>query len=423
VRDRARHRLARRAAALTAAGSFAAVIVLAAALVPWSWVPGGHLVPKTAEQLFTAPQIARSERYAHLQRLLGWSSYFLSLGALVLLGLTPLGARLLHRLAPFRRWWIAVPAGALVVLVLGRLVGLPFSIASHRVDLEYGISRQGWLGWSTDQVKGLLVSWVTTSLALLVLVGIARRAPRWWFAWVGGFALVLSAAGSFLYPVVVEPLFNSFKPMAPGPFKQSVFALADREGVHIDDVLVSDASRRTTTLNAYVSGFGSTRRVVVYDNLLADLTPDEARVVIAHELGHAKNNDVLLGTTLAAVGSVGGVALLALILDTERVRRWSATTGPGDPAAVALVLALTAVGAFLVSPAQNTVSRAIEARADRVSIETTGADATFIRMQQQLAVRALADPTPPPLSQFWWGSHPTVLQRAGLPASLRAARR
>src|SRR3954454_14608469 len=144
VRDRARHRLARRAAALTAAGSFAAVIVLAAALVPWSWVPGGPLVPKTAEQLFTAPQIARSERYAHLQRLLGWSSYFLSLGALVLLCLTPLGARLLRRLAPFRHWWIAVPAGALVVLVLGRLVGLPFSIASHRVDLDYGISRQGW---------------------------------------------------------------------------------------------------------------------------------------------------------------------------------------------------------------------------------------------------------------------------------------
>jgi STE24 endopeptidase len=308
-----------------------------------------------------------------------------------------------------------------LVLMVGRLLTLPFSIAAHRVDLGYGISRQGWVGWSTDQAKGLLVSWVTTSLALLVLAGLARRSPRWWFAWAGGTALGLSAAGSFLYPVLVEPLFSSFTPMAPGPFKQSVFALADKEGVHIDDVLVSDASRRTTTLNAYVSGFGSTRRVVVYDNLLNDLSPDEARVVIAHELGHAKNNDVVLGTALGAVGSVGGVALLALLMDTDRLRRWSATTAPGDAAAVALVLALVAVGGFLVSPAQNTVSRAIEARADRVSIETTGADATFVRMQQQLSLRSLADPTPPRLSQFWWGTHPTVLQRAGLPASLRHA--
>jgi Zn-dependent protease with chaperone function len=421
VRDRPRHRLARRAAALTAAGSLAAVAGLAAALVPWSWVPGGHLVPKAAGDLFTASQISRAERYSHVQRLLGWSSYFLSLAVIVLLGLTPLGSRLLRRLAPFRRWWLAVPAGVFLVLLVGRLVTLPFSIASHRVDLSYGISRQGWLGWSTDQAKGLLVAWVTTSLALLVLAGLARRSPRWWFAWAGGTALGLSVAGSFLYPVLVEPLFSSFTPMARGPFKQSVFALADKEGVHIDDVLVSDASRRTTTLNAYVSGFGSTRRVVVYDNLLNDLSPDEARVVIAHELGHAKNNDVVLGTTLGAVGSVGGVALLALLMDTDRLRRWSATTAPGDAAAVALVLALAAVGGLLVSPAQNTVSRAIEARADRVSIETTGADATFVRMQRQLALRSLADPSPPRLSQFWWGTHPTVLQRAGLPASLRDA--
>ena len=132
---------------------------------------------------------------------------------------------------------------------------------------------------------------------------------------------MLSLAGSFLYPVVVEPLFNHFTPMSSGPLKQSILRLADREGVHVDDVLVADASRRTTTVNAYVSGLGNTRRVVVYDNLLTDLTPAEARVVIAHELGHAKDHDVLLGTTLAAVGSVGAIALLALILDAEPVRR------------------------------------------------------------------------------------------------------
>ena len=135
---------------------------------------------------------------------------------------------------------------------------------------------------------------------------------------------MLSAAGSFLYPVVVEPLFNTFTPMSAGPFKQSVFRLAEQEGVQIDDVLVADASRRTTTLNAYVSGFGSTRRVVVYDNLLDDLTPGQARVVIAHELAHARNDDVVLGTALGSLGAVGAVALLALVLDSPWVRRRAA---------------------------------------------------------------------------------------------------
>lgn len=391
--------------------------VLGALLVPWSWVPGGHLVPRTAASLFTPEQIARAERYSWIRRGLGWASYAASLILLVLLGLTRRGGRLLRRLPG--PWWAAVPLGVLVALFLERLVTLPFAIAGHRTDQVFGISRQGWAGWSLDEVKGFAVSWFATSLALLVLVGCARRSPRWWFAWVGAVALVLSVAGSFLYPVLVEPLFNRFTPMSAGPFKTSILRLADREGVQVKDVLVADASRRTTTLNAYVSGFGGTRRIVVYDNLLDELTPAQARVVIAHELGHAKNDDVVTGTALAAVGAVGGVALLALLLDSRRLRRRAGTTGAGDPAAVLTVLALVAIGGFVVSPVQNTVSRAIEARADRVSIETTGADATFVQMQRRLALTSLADPSPPWLSQLWFGSHPTVLQRAGLPASMR----
>ena len=417
-----RQGLARGAALTTVVLSAVAVAALAARLVPWDWVPGGRLTPVAADALFSRAQIDRAERYAALQRAFGWTSYFLSLGLVLAVGLTGVGSRFLRRIEP-RRWWLGVPVGAAAVLAAQRVVTLPFSIGAHLVDRHFGISRQGWGGWSADVAKGLLVSWVGTALVLLVVIGFARRSPRWWFAWASGAALLLTVAGSFLYPVVVEPLFNKFTPMQPGPFKQSIFRLADREGVHIDDVLVADASRRTTTLNAYVSGFGRTRRVVVYDNLLRDLSPAEARVVIAHELGHARHNDVLLGTGLGAVGSVTGVALMALVLDSDGLRRRARIEGAGDPYAVATLIALAAAGAFLVSPLQNTVSRAIEARADRSSLEATHADATFVRMQRQLALTSLADPTPPALSQFWWGTHPTVLQRAGLPRSLREAAR
>ncbi len=418
-----RPRLARRAAVATLLAAAALFALLAALLVPWQWVPGGRLTPMPVHDLFTPAEIARAEHYSLLRRVFGWSGYFGSLLVAVWLGFGPRGGRLVRRVSRGARWWVAVPAGALLLLLVGRLVALPFALLQRREDLRVGLTHQGLGAWTLDEVKSLAVSWVLTSLLLVVVVGFARRSPRWWFAWAGGAAVVLTLLGSFLYPVAVEPLFNRFTPLPAGALRQSVFALADREGVRIQDVLVADASRRTTTVNAYVSGFGETRRVVVYDNLLTKMSPAQARIVIAHELGHAKYDDVLLGTGLGAVGGVVGVCLLALLLDSETLRRRAAVLGPTDPAVVALVLALSAVGGFLVSPVQNAVSRAIEARADRTALEATHEDRTFIRMQRQLALSSLSDPTPPAISQFWFGSHPTTLERAGLPAALRAAGR
>jgi STE24 endopeptidase len=387
-------------------------------LVPWDWVPGGSLRLMPARQLFTPAEISRAEDFAGLRRLLGWSAYGVSLAVALLLGLTPFGARLVRRVAGGTRWWLTAAIGVLVLILVGRLATLPFGLLLRQQSLDYGLTHQSLAGWFGDMAKGLGVSWVATTILVWVLVGAARKSPRHWFAWAGGAAMLLTVAGSALYPVVVEPLFNTFTPMPDGPLRSSILELAQREGVQVDQVLVADASRRTTTLNAYVSGIGSTRRVVVYDTLLAKAPPAEVRVVVAHELAHAKNHDVLLGTALGAVASVGGVALLALLLDSHTLRRRAAVAGPADPAAVALVMALVAVGSLAASPVVNSVSRAIEARADRGSLMATHDAKDFIAMQRRLAVEAIQDPTPPWLSQFWFGSHPTVLQRAGLPAAL-----
>jgi len=406
---------------LTAAVAGLLFAVVAGVLIPWDWVPGGDLRPVTAPELFTRAEIDRAEDFSSVRRYLGWASYFLTLLFALLLGLTRLGSRLLRRVQGRLPWWMAVPLSVLVLLLLGRLLTLPFAVAIHDRNRDYGLSNQAWTGWAVDHAKSLLVSWVLASLLVLVVVGSARRSPRHWFAWAGGLAAVLTLGASFLYPVAVEPLFNKFTSMESDRFKSSVFELAEAQGLQIDDVLVADASRRTTTLNAYVSGFGSTRRVVVYDNLLDDLSPEQARVVIAHELAHAKHNDVLVGTLFGALGSVLGIALLALLLDSSWVRARSGTCGAGDPAAVAVVLALVAAGVLVSSPMQNTMSRAVEARADRDSLEATGQGEVFVQMQRQLATSSLSDPAPPRLSQLWFGSHPTVLQRAGLPSSLKAA--
>ncbi len=415
--------LARRPALLTALAAGVLFAIAAGLLIPWDWVPGGGLAPVAASELFTPAEIARAEEYASVRRYLGWASYSLSLLLALVLGLTPLGSGLLRRVQGRLRWWVAVPLGVLVLLVLGRLLTLPFAIAVHDRNRDYGLSNQAWAAWSVDYAKSLLVSWVLMTLLVLVVVGTARRSPTHWFAWAGGLAAALTLAASFLYPVVVEPLFNRFTPMEASRFKTSVLDLAEDQGVRVDDVLVADASRRTTTLNAYVSGFGSTRRVVVYDNLLDDLPPEQARVIIAHEPSHADNDDVLVGTLLGALGGVAGVAVLGLVLESRWVRRRSRAGGAGDPASVATILALVAAGTVLSSPVQNSISRAVEARADRESIAATGSGETFVAMQRELATSSLSDPTPPTWSQFWFGSHPTVLQRAGLPESLRDASR
>src|SRR5207248_550589 len=114
-------------------------------------------------------------------------------------------------------------------------------------------------------------------------------------------------------PVLVEPVFNRFTPMPPGPLRTDLLALAARDGVPVRDVLVADASRRTRAVNAYVSGLGPIRRIVVYDTLLDQAPPAEVESVVAHELGHAKDNDVLTGTLIGALGAAAAVCGLYLL--------------------------------------------------------------------------------------------------------------
>jgi STE24 endopeptidase len=411
--------LDRRATWLLVGASTVLLAVLAVWLVPWNWLPAGfagsgqlHVPP--AGRFFSAAQIVRAEDYARGARLLSLASLLTGIAVVALIGLTPLGSRLAGPLSRRLRWWLGVPLAVLGVLVAQSVATLPFALALRHRDLAAGLTDQGLAGWWRDRAFGLLVSWVIASLVVLVLIGLARRAPRHWPFWAGAALIALTFIGSFVYPLVVEPAFNRFTPVPDGPFRQSVLRLAQREGVHVDDVLVADASRRTTTLNAYVSGIGDSRRVVVYDNLMHGVPRAEVLSVVAHELGHAREHDVVLGTALSALGGVAGVGLLALVLDDARLQRRARTSGPADVRAVPTMLALFAVASVLVLPAQNAVSRSIEARADRAALVATRDPEAFRAIQKRLALRSLAEPSPPALLHLWFGTHPTVLQRMGL---------
>jgi len=384
-------------------------------LVPWDPVPRGPVTPVPATDVFSAAEIARAEAYSRWARIWGFGSLALSLVVACWLGFTRAGARLVARLPD--PWWVQVALAVAACELIGRATTLPFSAAARQHRLNAGLTTQTWGSWAVDVLLGLLVVVVATSLALLVIVGAARRWGRAWPAVAGlslaGFALL----ASFAYPLVVEPLFNRFTPLPDGSLRTSVLALAEREGVEVEDVLVADASRRTTTLNAYVSGIGATKRVVLYDNLVEDSPEGETLSVVAHELAHARHDDVLVGSILGALGVLAGVGLLGLVV----------APGPGgregvpDPARVPRVLALLAVAMVLVSPVQSGISRTVEARADVAALRATTDPHSFVALQRSLAVRSLSDPTPPAAVQFWFGTHPTVLERVAIARSAFSA--
>jgi len=400
----------RTALAVTAVG-LAAFVVLAVVLVPWHPVPGGVPAPAPAGEFFTRSELQRGEDYATGARWLSWSSLAVSLVVAALLGFTRAGARLVSRLPG--RWWAQVVVAVLLVGLAGRLATLPFSVLLRRRALEAGLSTQPWPAYAVDLLKGFAVDAGVTALAVVLLVGLARRLPRLWPAVAGALLAALVLVGSFLYPLLFEPLFNDFTPLPDGELRSQVLALADTEGVQVDDVLVADASRRTTTLNAYVSGFGSSRRVVVYDNLVATTSGVQQRevlAVVAHELAHARHDDVLTGSLLGAAGALAGVGLLALLAGGRG--------GVADPRRVPRVLALLAVAMLLVSPVENGISRQLETRADVDALRATGDPEGLVALQQDLARRSLADLTPPAWSQWWFGSHPTTLVRIAIARQL-----
>jgi STE24 endopeptidase len=384
-----------------------AAVVLAAALVvvivtttPWHLID----VPEPDATLdFTAAEIARQNAFRH--ELLPWSttSWVLSVLVPLVIGFSPLGRRL-YDAVRIKRWYVVVPLLVAGLGLLTSIVTLPTDVMAERVTRKYGLSVEDWALWTRDRA----VNWLLVSLALAViavsLIGLARRWRTWWWLPAAIVSAVFVLGVSYAYPVLVEPRFNEFSSMPAGPQRDDFMRLAADDGVPVKDVLVADASKRTTALNAYVSGFGSTRRLVVYDTLLKDTPPEQVRLVVAHELGHAAEDDVLHGTLIGVLGAAFAVTLLRLLLGARM----------SDPRRTALLLALIAAGTTLASPVQNLVSRRIEVRADYHSLRLTDDPRNFVAMQHDLAVTNISGLHPSRWRYWMFASHPTSPERIAM---------
>jgi STE24 endopeptidase len=310
------------------------------------------------------------------------------------------------RLAPNdrRRPVLTGAATAAAITVISTAVALPVRAASRERAKHVGLVTQSWGGWAVDVAKGAAIGATLSGAGgALLVVGMRRFGRDWWApgaAAVAGFALVFT----YLGPVVLDPVFNRFTPLPAGETRSDVLDLAKRAGVDVGEVYEVDASRRTTAANAYVTGIGHTKRVVLYDTLLKDFTPAETRLVVAHELGHVRHRDVPHGLLwLALVAPFGTFAVARL---SERLVRPDATAVP----AVALSLALVAPAITTIS---NQLSRAIERRADAFALELTGEPDAMVGFERRITLQNIGDPDPPRWQEILLGTHPPTMERIG----------
>lgn len=405
-------------AALAVAGAGGAV-----ALLRWRLWSGGVPAPEPAalRDWFDPAELVRSRDYRRGVWAMAAASVLVAPAVGVAAALT--GSRwrpVVVRLAAGRTWRAGLATGAGLAVALS-VAALPLAAARYAWGRHYGLVTQGVGGWLADAAKGIgiqtvLLGAVGTGLAVMI-----RRWPRAWWVGLSGLTVALVYGLTLLAPIVVEPLFQKTTPLRDEALSRDILDIARKVGVDAKDVKVSDASRRTTVANAYVSGFGSSRHIVLYDTLLRDFPRDQVRVVVAHELVHAEQHHVLKGATWGAILAIPACLMMFAVVGW---RTGFEPAGPGEAGTDLVVrrLAVAAATAIVLSaasaPLGNWVSRAMERQADWGALQATRDPAADIGLQQGLTRTALGVPDPPGWVMFLFGTHPTALERIGL--ALRA---
>jgi len=360
---------------------------------------------------FTAFQLDRAEDFRSVQRLLGVGGLVVGTTTLALLAWRP-PRRVFDRLA--RRPVLGGAAAGAGISLLLVLVELPVSAWRHDRAVDVGLSTQTWIDWFGDVAKATGIDAVFAAAGGALALVLVRRFRRHWWAPAAVVVVGFGVVTIWLFPVVIDPIFNKFEKLPSGPTRSDVVELAERAGVDVGEVYRVDASRRTTAANAYVGGLGHSKRVVLYDNLISGFPRDEVRTVVAHELGHQKHNDLGRGLLWLALVAPAGTLL------TQRLAEAFSRGGLGDPRAkpvpavlpaIALALALVSFG---LGAASNVLSRQVEGRADAFALRLTQDPAAFVGLERRLALRNVSDPDPPALLHTLFGTHPTTAERIGI---------
>jgi STE24 endopeptidase len=390
------------------------IAVVAAGAATLALRPRSELIqpaPVAATDYFSPSQLDRVHDYRGTQRLLGIGGIVVSTGTLALIALRPPRRirRALERGAR-RPILAAAGAGGALSLVLV-VVGLPLGAIAEQRARDVGLSTQDWGSWLADAGKAAGIGAVVAAVGGAVAMGLIRRFPRSWWALGAVAAVGFSAVFVFFSPVLIDPLFNKFTALPDSPLRSEVLALSHKSGVDVGEVYRVDASRRTTGANAYVGGIGKTKRVVLYDTLLKEFSPDQVRSVVAHELGHVTHRDVPRGLLWLAIVAPAGMLVIQRL--TERLAPEARAARAAGPVVLPALALSVAVVSFFLNISGNALSRQVERSADGHALNLDRDPAAFIAVERQLVLQNVADPNPPEWVQILFGTHPKTVDRIG----------
>lgn len=306
-------------------------------------------------------------------------------------------------------WGTAAGLAVLLVLLL-QLVELPFAYyQGFLLEHRYGLSRESPGQWLADQTKGLAITLLIAAAGAAFLYATLAWSPGWWwFLSAASFTLV-GVGVVQLAPVLLLPLFYTFKPLDRPGLSERLVALAARARTQIAGVYEWGLGAHTRKANAALAGMGRTRRILLSDTLLADYSDDEIEVILAHELSHHVHHDLWRGVAFQAA------LLFAAFFAADRVLEASAgplrLQGKADPAGLPLLVLVGVCCSCLFLPAGNALSRAHERRADRYALDLTRRPEAFISAMRRLAQQNLAEERPSRVVRWLFYSHPPIPER------------
>ncbi|MDI4646816.1 M48 family metallopeptidase [Cohnella hashimotonis] len=308
--------------------------------------------------------------------------------------------------------FVRLPLYVLLVYAVSVLLYLPLKIASYAVSRGYGISTQTAGSWLEDRGLDFVIGYITALAVFAVARWVMSRGGRWWLRlWLISVPFTLFMM--YVEPVVIDPLYNKFEELSDPTLESAILDLAGKADIPADRVYEVRMSDKTNAINAYVSGIGSSLRIVLWDTALTKLERPEIMQIMAHEMGHYVKHH-LEWSAIGAIGSsfallwIGG-AVYKIVVRT-RGREWGISRIT-DMNALPLILLLLSVLNFVSLPVSNAVSRQAEADADRYALELLGTADGAVSMHQKLAVAALSDVNPPLLVKWLRSTHPSDMAR------------
>lgn len=325
--------------------------------------------------------------------------------------------------------WRAVAAAVVLLYAVGlgallKLAGLPFSMLSRRIEIQYGLNRQSWGGWVWDQTKGLLLGGVIALAGVELVYWLLRAAPNTWWLWSWAAFAIFAVILAQLAPVLLLPLFYKFRRLAAeGPeadLVERLRKLSQRAGTRVRGVFEWKLGEKSAKANAALTGWGATRRIIISDTLLNSAAADEIEAVFAHELGHHVHRHIWYGLAFQMALTFFGFWLADIALRFFAVRLHLA--GIADVAGLPLLFLIASVLSALLLPVANAFSRRMERQADDYAFEAIGNAEPLARGLERLGDQNLAERNPPRWKEFIFYSHPSIAKRVERAGDWQAAR-